>query len=469
MQSLINVQIIHDPKEMVPATDAEKIIFMGDWYHTYASVLVASYLNPTSKWVNESGVEALADNLLMNGRNTYNCSVVSSTYPPNKTAETCTGGELYSTKVQSNHSYRLRLINHSTFFSYWFSIDNHTIEIVEIDGTEVEPIVDRGVNVNIGQRYSVIVHTNQTAGNYHMRATFPTSCFLPFVPYNSSGLDSTGYHVLGIMSYDDTDPTLPTIGVAGNTTNPSGAADNIFNNLVYEGRNDLPFDVAKPMKAIPAFNVSGANMHYMEYAFRQAQNENRIFINKTSWAPLENNATIWKAVDQNFTTGNDDSYNSWDFGLNQQVLLIPDANQGVQLVVNSLDAMEHPWHLHGHSFQIVGWGLGLYGQGNTTWNLENPLRRDTVSIPSQSHVVLRWMADNPGIWGMHCHVAWHMEGGMFLAFAERPNDLVTQVENMDSVTRATSLGFCGVEDDQAFGSQAAGQYQPANMVPAAEA
>jgi FtsP/CotA-like multicopper oxidase with cupredoxin domain len=39
------------------------------------------------------------------------------------------------------------------------------------------------------------------------------------------------------------------------------------------------------------------------------------------------------------------TYNSWDFGLNQQVLLIPEADKGAQIVINSRDAMEHPWHL----------------------------------------------------------------------------------------------------------------------------
>lgn len=113
-----------------------------------------------------------------------------------------------------------------------------------------------------------------------MRATFPTSCFLPFIPYNNTALTSTGFRVLGVMSYDNVDPSTPTIGVAGNTTNPYGAADNPYNNWVWEGCNDMPFDMAKPMRVEPAFNVSAKNTHYMEYAFRQAQNTNRIFVNK---------------------------------------------------------------------------------------------------------------------------------------------------------------------------------------------
>ena len=43
--------------------------------------------------------------------------------------------------------------------------------------------------------------------------------------------------------------------------------------------------------------------------------------------------------------------------------------------------------------QVVGWGAGLYDPGGTTWNFDNPMRRDTVTIPSMSFIVIRWMAD----------------------------------------------------------------------------
>ena len=39
-----------------------------------------------------------------------------------------------------------------------------------------------------------------------------------------------------------------------------------------------------------------------------------------------------------------------------------------------------------------------------------------------------------------------------MMFAERPDDLSTLLADMNSTTRAQSLGFCGVEDDQTFGT-----------------
>ncbi|KAK8028865.1 Laccase [Apiospora marii] len=448
--------------------------------------LLDSYLNASSKWVpSESGVEPLADNILLNGQHVYNCSVVSTTYPPDPDhdpyarnpddSSACTGGRLYTTKVKPGTKLRLRLINASSFLSYWVSIDNHALTLVELDGVEIEPLAgQRGVYLNIGQRVSVVVDADQPPGNYLIRASLPQSCFLPYAPYTSAGLASVGYVGTGVLSYEGIAAEAPPVGVPGNTSNPFGVENNGARGDVWEGCDDMPFDVPKPMRKMDAVEVTEANTHYIEYMFRQAQDVNRIFINKTAYAPLSNNATIWKMLDQSFSAAEANSYSSWDFGLDQQVLLVPDANKGAQIVINSRDAMEHPWHLQtqarqpsshkfnneltvntnsGHTFQIVGWGPGLFGSkpNGTTWNLANPMRRDTVTVPANSHVVLRFLADNPGMWALHCHVAWHMEGGMFVSLAERPSDLVSLVRDMNPQTRSQSMRFCGMDDGQAPG------------------
>ena len=109
-----------------------------------------------------------------------------------------------------------------------------------MDGVEVKPFPFRGVFVNIGQRFSIIVEMKQTIGNYYMRASLPKSCFLPGIPYIgpelfNAGLDSAGYHALGVLSYDDTPLDALPIGVAGNTSNPNGAAENPFSDQEWEG------------------------------------------------------------------------------------------------------------------------------------------------------------------------------------------------------------------------------------------
>jgi FtsP/CotA-like multicopper oxidase with cupredoxin domain len=51
-----------------------------------------------------------------------------------------------------------------------------------------------------------------------------------------------------------------------------------------------------------------------------------------------------------------------------------------------------------------------------SYNLVNPLMRDTVFIPQRGYAVIRFRADNKGIWMLHCHVGWHLGSGMAMSW-----------------------------------------------------
>jgi len=65
---------------------------------------------------------------------------------------------------------------------------------------------------------------------------------------------------------------------------------------------------------------------------------------------------------------------------------------------------QHPVHLHGHSFYVIR------SAGSTMDNYENnPVIRDVVSIGDLTdNVTIRFQADNPGPWFLHCHIDWHL-------------------------------------------------------------
>jgi hypothetical protein len=59
----------------------------------------------------------------------------------------------------------------------------------------------------------------------------------------------------------------------------------------------------------------------------------------------------------------------------------------------------HPFHLHGHAFQVVTRSeddAGFYDPTNTTTPPSTPMRRDTVLVRPNGHTVLRFRSDNPG-------------------------------------------------------------------------
>ena len=53
----------------------------------------------------------------------------------------------------------------------------------------------------------------------------------------------------------------------------------------------------------------------------------------------------------------------------------------------------------------------------------NPLRRDTLTIQAYGWSLIRFVADNPGLWALHCHIAWHMEAGLMLQLLSRADAL----------------------------------------------
>ncbi len=82
--------------------------------------------------------------------------------------------------VERNKTYRLRLVNTGSFASIRFSVDNHPLTLIEADGTLLAPTQVTGVTVAVAQRYSVLLHANQTSnanGTYWMRATVQSDMF----------------------------------------------------------------------------------------------------------------------------------------------------------------------------------------------------------------------------------------------------------------------------------------------------
>lgn len=84
-------------------------------------------------------------------------------------------GSLFQQTLQKNKKYLLRITNSAVDFHFHFSIDNHPLQVVSVDYVPVEPFWVNSISVGIGQRYGVIINTNQTAsanGKYWMRTEY---------------------------------------------------------------------------------------------------------------------------------------------------------------------------------------------------------------------------------------------------------------------------------------------------------
>nr|CAD7194518.1 unnamed protein product [Timema douglasi] len=89
--------------------------------------------------------------------------------------------------------------------------------------------------------------------------------------------------------------------------------------------------------------------------------------------------------------------------------------------------LSHPFHLHGYAFNVIGMGrspdrnvkkinlkhaLDLDRRGLLHRQFNLPPGKDTIAVPNNGYVVLRFRADNPGYWLFHCHFLFHIVIGM---------------------------------------------------------
>lgn len=75
-------------------------------------------------------------------------------------------------------------------------------------------------------------------------------------------------------------------------------------------------------------------------------------------------------------------------------------------MINTLLTPVEPMHLHGHDMWVLNDGPEQWD--GTIINPENPQRRDTQSLSPHGHIVFQYNLDNPGVWLLHCHIAWHL-------------------------------------------------------------
>jgi len=103
----------------------------------------------------------------------------------------------------------------------------------------------------------------------------------------------------------------------------------------------------------------------------------------------------------------------------------------VDIVVNNDDTGKHPFHLHGHVFQVLARSADDEGHWNASQALEGfskvPMRRDTLMVRPQGNFVIRFVADNPGVWLFHCHIYWHLVSGLAAVMIEAPSELQNQL------------------------------------------
>ncbi|KAF9401150.1 hypothetical protein BGZ94_005295, partial [Podila epigama] len=313
IDGLIGAIIVQEPPETNPflhAYDEERTIVLSDWYHQATGPLLADYLSPGGH-----GMEPPPNNGLINGQNTFNCANV---IPADLK---CEQGQRTVFHFLPNRRYRLRLINTSATAAFFFSIDEHQLQVIEADGTNLNPILVEGVPINAGQRYSVILTTNQEPKNYWMRAEFGTNC-MPEAP----NLDPV---VLAEVRYQGAGAAEPT--TLGRFVPDPKSEEPQVNPAFAAACHDLDLFQLHPLEPVPILEPIGKSIHVRTTFKRDTEKIMRGYLNDITYV-----ANPWQpTLFQNMQA-------AVQFDVSQHVMRIDQRNSVIQIILDNSETGEHP-------------------------------------------------------------------------------------------------------------------------------
>ncbi|KAJ4859040.1 multicopper oxidase domain-containing protein [Trichoderma breve] len=363
--------VIHDPKfPYRKEVDHELVLTLSDWYHDQMQTLLPQFLTKN----NPTGAEPVPNAALMN--ETQNLTV----------------------PVEPNTTYMFRVINIGAFAGQYLWIEGHTMRIVEVDGVYTEAAEADMVYISAAQRVSFLLTTkNDTSANFPIVSSMDTTLFdtLP---------DDLNYNVTGWLTYDSK-ATLPEPALV-DELNP------------FDDMTLVPYDkmelLPEPDQVVELDVIMDNLRDGKNYAF---------FNNITYTKPKV--PSLYTAMSTGDLADNAAVYGEFTHPF------VLKKGEIVQIVVNNLDSGRHPFHLHGHAFQAIHRSEEEAG----TFEDENlsesdypsvPMRRDTLVIWPNGNIVMRFKADNPGVWLFHCHIEWHVASGLLATFVEAPLEIQKQ-------------------------------------------
>ncbi|RWV82105.1 hypothetical protein GW17_00056426 [Ensete ventricosum] len=348
----------------------------------------------------------------------------------------CSAKDTFKLMVRPGESYLLRLINAALNDELFFSIANHTVTVVEVDAAYVKPFEADTMLISAGQTMNVLLQAkpNYPNATFSMRArpyatgsgNFDNTTVAAILEYqNPSSSSSAGFstqlplYIPVLPAFNDTSfaadftGRLRSLATAEYPANVPQTVDRRFFFTVGLGTDPCPRNQTCQGPNGTKFSSTVNNISFAvpTTALLQAHffwQWEGVFTPEFPAFPL---------MPFNFTgTPPNNTYVSHG----TELVVLP-FNTSVELVMQDtsiLGTESHPLHLHGYNFFVVGEGSGNFDPASdpAEFNLVDPVERNTVGVPDGGWVAIRFLADNPGVWFMHCHIEIHLSWGLTMAW-----------------------------------------------------
>ncbi|XP_013112818.2 uncharacterized protein LOC106090989 isoform X1 [Stomoxys calcitrans] len=328
---------------------------------------------------------------------------------------------LYSKfEVARGGRYRFRVIyNGNTNCPVSLSIDQHDLLVIASDGNDIEPIVVQNITLHGGERHDFILQAKRPVENYWIRVKGHTFCAI------------NELHQEAILHYMGADEMNMPKGVA-----PSYAYETpnaiTFNSIdISPSKNRRRYSFMDVKALLPNKLVQNLKPYSTYYTSMNIVNRGGSFLFQMDDITFSM-PKVSLLQTRNLGIGkffcNRTQHMQMGFNCQKRhcrctnVIGPMPVFQMIEMVISSRSNTAHPIHLHGFTFQVVG--MGVLGKDKIDKVQEidrkNPLPRrtskaplkDTVQVPAYGYTIIRFYANNPGYWILHCHISIHSESGM---------------------------------------------------------
>lgn len=302
---------------------------------------------------------------------------------------------------ESGKTYRLRIINMSATSYFRFSVDEHDLQIIQTDFGKTNGSYAQWVPLAPAQRIEALLHTKKDqTDNVWIRSVSMTKCM--------GGLK------------DGVSEEVKAVGVFGKKhQQPKSNAHK------FTSKEDCY--MLEPHQYAP-YNHSPAHRHPVQVtrlAGTLAMNKQHIatgYINNQTYdVQPQMTPTLFELMKGKNASELSADRNAYVLHKRGPVHIYFD---GIQ------DGDPHPYHMHGHTFKVLGIVPSPFDPKNTTGlNFDKPAHMDTILVPGKHTAVLEIEVDNPGAWMVHCHMDWHLNRGFAAQLVELPDEFYSKYGN----------------------------------------
>ncbi|KAL2935669.1 Laccase-7 [Bienertia sinuspersici] len=389
----------------------EITLILGEWWN-------ANVLDVENQGITTGAPPNISDAYTINGQ-------PGDLYP-------CSKDKTTKFELVQGKTYLLRIINAALNNEQFFKIANHKMTVVAIDASYTDPYETDVVVSAPGQTVDVLLSADQPVGSYYAAArTYASAPGIPFInttttaifnyvncsttltpkmpklpPFNDTptahkfftsltGLTTSPFWEPTILDVDEHMFMAIGLGLVSCGRSPSNCLGP-FNQSMAASISNFSFSLPTKMSILEAnyYNVEGIfndtfpNYPLMPFDYTNPNNTNDLNLLLTT------KSTTVKRFKYNTTVE------------------IVFQDTGLLAIEN------HPMHIHCFNFQVLAQGFGNYDPkvDREKFNYDNPQIRNTIAVPTGGWAVVRFRANNPGAWILHCHLDAHLTWGLAMAF-----------------------------------------------------